>query len=183
MQLEELVQKLFLWAAVVVTPLAGGCKENRHHPSQYVAPGNSDWCVNWRDTCLYVAPGDAIVCGTWYEHGNSGGWYGPYNEWGFGWFYFKQDGSNIEGKYEHELYQQGYPCSELRRVSGVINGDALSLTTFTFDGSVSSTITAIVSGNIIDGVESGSTTAGSTYTAPINLERTNIVIERRATPW
>lgn len=64
----------------------------------------------------------ADVRGTWYEHGSTGGWYGPYKEYNFHFLFLKQDGTNIQGEYQSELYPDRWP------ITGSIESSNLTLT-------------------------------------------------------
>jgi hypothetical protein len=178
MGLTRLVQRLFLGAAVLAA-IAGCEKENSVHKRPE-----------------YVAPETADIRGTWYEHGSSGGWYGPNDEWGFGWYYFTQYGTNIEGKFEFELYKQDKPYSTLRDVTGTVSGNDISLIVFDYDDTLDRTIDAAVNGNVIEGIEHVPAfdvpDYRNTNLPPLHieafdvdfrLERTSTKIERRATPW
>jgi len=74
----------------------------------------------------YVEEGNADVRGTWYKHGSSGGWYGPNNEWGFGWYYLRQYGKVLVGSFEPELHNRGRP-NRNPKVGGYVSGDSISL--------------------------------------------------------
>ena len=118
-----------------------------------------------KDSEQFVAPNTADVRGTWYEHGSSGGWYGPNNEWGFGWFYLEQSGTNISGKWEHELYDKGKVYDDLTNVRGTVQNDHL-IVRLDSESSYEPLVDVRVQGN----------NAG-------RLERVSSESVRRATPW
>ena len=173
MSLGRLVKKLFLGAAVLAA--VTGCED---------------------DEPEYVALGTADVRGTWYEHGSRGGWYGPNHEWGFNWYYFKQYGTNIEGKFEFELYDQNDTYASLMDVRGVVQGNSISITRFDYFDEPLRSIEAVVDGDVIEGIEHVPASDIPDYSNTNNppwhieafdmdfrLERTSSNIVRRATPW
>ena len=153
MQLKRLIQKLFAGATYVAVPLLSNC-------------GNENFYGINDSRQQYVAPNTADVRGTWYGHGSSGGWFGPNQEWGFAWYYLKQYGTDVEGKYEYELYEQNNNYYSLSNLSGTITGNKMLLTHINEDGTY---------GRALEG-----TVKGDTWS---NSERTSQDIVRRATPW
>jgi len=105
MKLRNLVQGLFIGAALVATPLFSADREGTNQPKEFVAPNTID------------------VRGTWYEHGWSGGWFGPEKEYNFNFWSFRQYGNKIQGVLQHELYDH-----EEGDLTGTINGNKLVLT-------------------------------------------------------
>jgi hypothetical protein len=99
MSLRKLVQGLFLGATVMTTPLTDGEDNSKE----------------------YVAPNTVDVRGTWYEHGYNGGWYGPDKEWSFHFWSIRQYGTNIQGKFQTELYDSSLD------ITGTINSNKLAL--------------------------------------------------------
>jgi len=149
MNIKKTAQKFLLGTALSIAPFLSGCTPGLGLEDQYVSENTSD------------------VRGTWYKHGNAGGWYGPNEEWNFGWYYLKQYGNDVEGKYEHELYTTKAYYNDLETVTGTITGDKLVLMKFDT--------------NNIPFVDLEETTVvGNTCG---KLERTNTGIVRRATPW
>ena len=101
--LKQIVQSTALAGAIAIF---GGCEIEE---SDSVLPNKQE----------YVNPGAADIRGTWYDKGLSGGWYGPNKTWGFSWWYLKQYGTNIEGKFEQELYRDHDSYDSLEQVTGV----------------------------------------------------------------
>lgn len=147
--MKKLIQRLLLGTAFAAMPFLVGCEKDSGG-DQFVSPGTAD------------------VRGTWYKHGNSGGWYGPNKEWGFGWVYVdEQNGTNVQGRYENELYEQGYDYESLSDLRGTITGNHLVMSIFNNEQSATVPIVNVtVNGN----------SAG-------RLERVSQDIVRRAKPW
>jgi len=80
---------------------------------------------NWldEDKSQFVTTNTANVKGVWYEHGSRGGWYGPDKEYNFHFLSLKQYGTNIQGVYQDELYNDRFGD-----IIGTINSNRLILT-------------------------------------------------------
>jgi len=181
--LKQIIQNTILAGALA---FSSGCELGYRDDNPNPAPGPIEM--------EYVDPGAADVRGTWYEHGSPRGWYGPNKEWGFGWWYFKQYGTNIEGKFEDELYYQNNSYHSLISVKGVVNGNKLSLIKHNLDGNTDSTIDAAVNRDLIMGKQhfpEEDIPASDYYkafhmdafTVKFRLERTGSNIIRRTTSW
>lgn len=128
----------------------------------------------------YISEGAADVRGTWYDKGNLGGWYGPDNTWGFEWYYFEQYGTNITGKYEHELYQQYEQYDYLPDLNGSVEGNKIHLVTYSV-GNPSTSIEGTASGGVISFTETDLQWEYGSWVDRIEKVNNNAV--RRSTPW
>ena len=133
----------------------------------YLNEADTQWCVNMstrmrsRFGIPINAADTANIGGSWYEEGQPGGW-GPRDDWGFSWYYIEQDGTEIGGRWEYELYQQGYSYGALRTVRGAVNNNHVTLTLYNFDGTAATWIDATVLGNIILGTKTYTNTGTTT---------------------
>jgi len=130
----------------------------------------------------YVSPDTADVRGTWYDPGSTGGWFGPDNRWGFEWYYLEQYGTNIEGKTEFEFYEQNDTYGSLQNLKGNVNGNKISLTTFSYDNTPDEVIEATVNGGVIQG-RGTYPYEGDYYPYGFFIQQVSPNIERRRTPW
>jgi len=129
MRLKNLVQGVCLGTVLAVT-----------------SPLNAnDWLDE--DKSQFVATNTANVKGVWYEHGWSGGWYGPNQEYNFKFLSLKQYGTNIQGVYQDELYND-----RSGDIVGTINSNRLTVIVpkMSYGTGVTNSITINV---LIDGEE------------------------------
>ena len=128
----------------------------------------------------FVDPNTADVRGTWYMHGASkNGWFGPDNEYWFGWYYLEQYGSEIRGRYEHELYYKGKEIKELTEVIGTMKGNEITFNRIYPDNP--NATRHDYHGTFIepDSIDMRNSSAEGYQ----NMKRVSNRFERRLTPW